>query len=284
MISAPAFASFTNPAIPSFWPMPGIVGSARMLAALGAKAIASSSAAHAFTIGLGDQGEVSRDQALAHAEDLVAATPLPVSGDFENGYGDAPKDVAETVRLAGEVGLAGVSIEDLAYPAMAPYDQALAVERIRAAVSAARALPRDFVLTARADGVMEGLYDVDEGLARLLAFEEAGADCLFMPMPPRVDDLTRVIGAVKTPVNVLAAGRFSKVSVAEYAQMGAARLSIGAALARVTHAVIDRIGTEMLSGGSFAGLQDAAPGDRIGRPADQGKLGPGIAPGTPAKA
>lgn len=239
------------------------VGSARMLAGLGAKAIATSSAAHAFTIGRGDQGQVSRDEALAHAQDLVAATPLPVSGDFESGYGDTPDEVAETVRLAGEIGLAGVSIEDIAHPTGQAYDHDLAVERIRAAVAAARALPGDFVLTARADGVMEEAYDMEEGLARLLAYEALGADCLYLPMPPGPDDLRRIIGAVSTPVNILVAGRFSGIPVSEYAAMGAARLSLGAALARVTHGVIDRIGAEMFADGSFASLSESAPGSRI---------------------
>ena len=238
-------------------------GSAKMLAALGAQAIATSSAAHAFTLGRGDGGQVTRDEALAHAQDLIAATPLPVSGDFENGFGDAPEVCAETVRLSAEVGLAGISIEDIAHPTGQAYDQAFAVERIRAAVAAARALPGDFVLCARADGVMEGVYDVDEAIARCLAYEEVGADCIYMPMPPGLDDLRRLIAAVKVPVNVLVAGRFSQTSVADYAAMGAARLSLGSALARVTHGVIDRIGRAMFDAGDFTGFADAASGDAI---------------------
>ena len=141
-------------------------GSAKMLTALGAEAIATSSAAHAFTLGRPDMGHVTRDEALAHAAELVAAVTVPVSGDFENGFGEDPDTCAETVRLAYEVGLAGISIEDTALPADTPYERDIAIERIRAASAAARALPGDFVLVARADGVMNGQYDLDEALAR----------------------------------------------------------------------------------------------------------------------
>ncbi len=132
------------------------VGSARMLAALGAPAIATSSAAHAFTLGRPDMGHVSRDEALSHACAIAAAVNVPVSGDFENGFGEAPETCAETVRLAAEAGIAGISIEDTALPSATPCAFDLAVERIRAA--AARALPGDFVLVARADGLMNGQY------------------------------------------------------------------------------------------------------------------------------
>ncbi|TMV79561.1 isocitrate lyase/phosphoenolpyruvate mutase family protein, partial [Thioclava sp. BHET1] len=154
-------------------------GSARMMAALGAQALATSSAAQAFTLGRPDGGTITRDEALAHAEMLVAATPLPVSGDLENGFGAAPETCAETVRLAAEVGLAGISIEDTALPGDAPYEFDLAVERMRAAAAAARALPRDFMLIARADGVMLGHYGLEEALRRIRAFDAAGADGLY---------------------------------------------------------------------------------------------------------
>ena len=133
-------------------PNPWDAGSARKMADHGATALATSSAAQAFVLGRPDMGTLSRDEALAHAQDILAATPLPVSGDFENGFGDAPEDVAETVRRAGEIGLSGCGIEDTVMsPGNPAYDFDLAVERIRAAVAAARALGRPFVLTARAD-------------------------------------------------------------------------------------------------------------------------------------
>ena len=245
-------------------PNPWDVGSARMMAALGARALATSSAAHAFTMGRPDMGGVSRDEALAHAEVIVAATALPVSGDFENGFADDPEGVAETVRLAAEVGLSGCSIEDTRMVAGNPaYDFVLAVERIRAAVVAARALGRPFVLCARADGVMNGSYDLDEGIRRLQAFEGVGADLLYLPLPPGRAGLARVLAAVKAPVNALAAGPLKTMAVAELAAMGVRRISTGSQIARLTHAAIRDAVTGMLRDGSFAGLKGAASGDEI---------------------
>ncbi len=223
-------------------PNPWDRGSARMMAALGAKALATSSAAHAFTLGRPDMGGVTRDEALAHAADLVAATGLPVSGDFENGFGDAPEVVAETVRLAAEAGLSGISVEDTEMVAGHPaYGFDLAVERIRAGVAAARGLGRPFVFCARADGVMNGAYDLAEGIRRLRAFEAAGADLLYLPVPPGRAELAAVLAAVKAPVNALAAGPLRGLSVADLA-----------AIRECTAA--------MLGEGSFAPLLAAMPG------------------------
>lgn len=239
-------------------------GSAKMLAALGACAIATSSAAHAFTLGRPDGGTVTRDEALAHAEALVGAVSVPVSGDFENGFGHAPDDCAETVRLSAEAGLAGISIEDAALPENRAYPFDEAVERIRAAAAAARALPRDFVLVARADGVMNGHYDIDEALRRIRAFDAAGADCLYVPGPGTLDDLKRVIAATDKPVNVLVAGpTYSAIPRADYAAMGAARLSLGSSLARVTHAAIRDAATAMFGAGDFSPLSKAMPGSQV---------------------
>lgn len=245
-------------------PNPWDRGSARMMAALGAKALATSSAAHAFTLGRADLGGVSRDEALAHAEDLVAATPLPVSGDFENGFADDPDGVAETVRLAGEAGLSGCSIEDTVMePGNPAYAFALAVERIRAAIAAARGLGRPFVLCARADGVMNGSYDLAEGIRRLQAFEAAGADLLYLPVPPGKAELAKVLASVKKPVNALAAGPIRGQTVPELAAMGVRRISVGSQVARVTHAAIRDSVAAMLDQGSFAPLMAAASGDEI---------------------
>lgn len=239
------------------------VGSARMLAALGAEAIGTSSAAHAFTLGEPDGGRIRRDDALAHAEMLVGATSLPVSGDFENGFGDGPEDCAETVRLAASVGLAGISIEDTALPGSGAYDRVLAVERIRAAVAAARGLGRDFVLVARADGVMNGSYGMDEALARVRAFDAAGADCLYVPLPPSPDDLKAVCEATAKPVNALAAGSFARLSRDDFAQLGVARISLGSALARATHRVIRDAASAMFGGGDFTPLLHGMPGAEV---------------------
>ena len=245
-------------------PNPWDRGTARMMAALGARALATSSAAHAFVMGRADLGGVSRDEALAHAGDLLGATGLPLSGDFENGFADAPDGVAETVRLAAEVGLSGCSIEDTVPVAGAPaYDFALSVERVRAAVSAARALGRPFVLCARADGVMNGAYDLAEGIRRLQAFEAAGADLLYLPVPPGVAELKMVLASVTRPVNALAAGPLRQCSVAELAALGVRRISLGSQVARVAHGAIRDALAAMLGAGSFAPLLAAASGAEI---------------------
>lgn len=244
-------------------PNPWDIGSARMMAGLGAKALATSSAAHAFVLGRSDMA-VTRDEALAHAEALVAATPLPVSGDFENGFADDPEGVAETVRLAAEVGLSGISVEDtISASGMPAYDFELAVDRIRAAVAAARALGRPFILCARADGVMNGVYDLAEGIRRLQAFQSAGADLLYLPVPPGRAELAQVLASVSAPVNALAAGPLKSMTVAELAAMGVRRISTGSQIARLTHAAILNSVTAMLDAGSFAPLSGTAPGDHI---------------------
>jgi 2-methylisocitrate lyase-like PEP mutase family enzyme len=245
-------------------PNPWDRGSAKMMAALGAKALATSSAAHAFTLGRPDLGGVTRDEALAHAEDLIAATDLPVSGDFENGFGDSPEAVAETVRLSGEAGLSGISVEDTQMiPGNAPYAFDLALERIKAGVAAARALGRPFIFCARADGVMHGTYDLAEGIRRLQAYEAAGADLLYIPVPPGKAELARILSSVRKPVNALAAGPLKAMSVAELATMGVRRISTGSQIARLTHAAIRDATSAMLGQGSFAPLMGTANGDDI---------------------
>jgi 2-methylisocitrate lyase-like PEP mutase family enzyme len=246
--------------IPNPWDM----GSARMMAALGAKALATTSAGFAFTLGLPDMGRVSRDEALAHAAMIVSATSLPVSGDFENGFGDDPDHVADTVRLAREVGLSGCSIEDTSMSAGNPaYGFELAVERIRAAAAAARALADPFVLCARADGVMNGSYGMDEAIRRIRAFEAAGADLVYVPVVPDAASLKRVVDAVRLPVNALAAGAVAKMRVAEIAALGVRRISVGSQVARLTHAAIRDSVTDMLGEGSFARFSGGARGSEI---------------------
>lgn len=245
-------------------PNPWDRGSARMMAALGAKALATSSAAHAFTLGRPDMGGVTRDEALAHAQDLIAATPLPVSGDFENGFGDNPDEVAETVRLSAEVGLSGISVEDTRMiPGNPAYAFDLAVDRIRAGVAAARELGRPFVFCARADGVMNGTYGLAEGIRRLQAYQAAGADLLYLPVPPGKAELATILAAVSKPVNALAAGPLKAMTVSELATMGVRRISTGSQIARLTHAAIRDSVSAMLDKGSFAPLTGTASGDDI---------------------
>ncbi|AML53697.1 isocitrate lyase/PEP mutase family protein [Falsihalocynthiibacter arcticus] len=237
------------------------IGSAKMLQNLGAQAVATSSAAQAFTLGKPDG--VTRDEALTHAQDLVRALDIPVSGDFENGFGDSPDEVAETIRLAGEIGLAGVCIEDIALPSDAPYDLALSAERIKAAASAARALKNDFFLLARADGIMHGVYDLAEALDRIKAFEGAGADGLYIPMPASWDDLATICATTNLPVNALAAGPYAQRRKSEFAAIGVARISLGSALARVTHRAIFDAANTMFTDGDFTPLANGISGDII---------------------
>ena len=246
--------------IPNPWDM----GSARMMAALGAKALATTSSGYSFTLGRPDMGSVTRDEALTHAEQIVAATPLPVSGDFENGFADAPDEVAETVRLAREAGLSGCSIEDTQMiEGNAPYDFDLAVDRIAAAVDAARSLAEPFVLCARADGVMNGHYDTDEAIRRIQAFEKAGADLLYVPLVPDIDALKRVVASVAKPVNALATGAVAKLTVPEISLIGVRRISVGGMIARLTHAAIRDAMRDIIFDGSFAGFSGAMDGGTV---------------------
>ncbi len=245
-------------------PNPWDIGSARIMAAAGAAALATTSAGFAFTLGRPDMGHVTRDEALAHAQQIVASTPLPVSGDLENGFADRPDGVADTVRLAREAGLSGCSIEDTRMGQQpSAYDFELAVARIAAAVDAASSMPDPFVLCARADGVMNGFYDLDEAIRRIQAFEIAGADLLYVPLPPDVAGLRRVVAAVEGPVNALAAGPFAALSLAEFAEIGVRRVSVGSQVARVTHAAIRDLSAAMIEHGDFSGFAAAAPGDEV---------------------
>lgn len=230
-------------------------GSARMLAAMGAKAIATSSAAHAFTLGVPDMGNVSRKDALDHAEDLMKATPLPLSADLENGFGPTAQDVAKTIEMAAEIGLAGAGIEDTDLPSEQPYAFERAVERVEAAVHAARAAKRDFVLTARADGVMLGTYDLDEAIRRIQAFEKIGADCVYVPVPGDLEAQARICKSVSVPVNALATGDFLAHNVQDFAKIGVARISLGSSLARATHRIIFDAGKAMFGAGDFSPMR-----------------------------
>ena len=255
-MTTPTFRELHVPGKPFILANAWDIGSAKMLAALGAKALATTSAGHAFTLGVKDMGEITREQSLAHSAELVGATVLPVSGDLENGYGHSPDEVAKTIILAAEAGLAGCCIEDSALPSLTPYEFAPAVERIEAAVQAARSLDEDFVLAARADGIMTGQYDTAEAIRRLQAFEKAGADVLYAPLPPSMEDLAQICKSVSAPVNALAAGKFAAYKVADFANIGVARISLGSALARVTHTAIANSARQMFEGGDFTSFTD----------------------------
>ncbi len=232
-------------------PNPWDSGSARLLESLGFEALATTSAGFAFSIGKAD-GAVDRDTMLAHAAALVAATDLPISADLENGYADDPERVAETVRLAAEVGLAGCSIEDVPSGRdRKPYDLSLAADRVRAAAEVAHSLPFPFTLTARAENFIVGHPDLNDTIARLQAFQRAGADALFAPGLKTRQDITAVVGSVDRPVNVIMGLEGAKFSLAELSQMGVRRVSVGSALARAALTGFLHAAEEMRERGTF---------------------------------
>ena len=238
-------------------PNPWDVGTARILASMGFEALATTSAGFAFSLGLPD-GAVSRDQALAHCRDIVTATDLPVSADLEGGFVDDPADVAETIRLAADTGLAGCSIEDATGQRDAPiYDFEMAVERIAAAVEAARGLPRDFVLTARAENHLHGQGDLDDTIRRLQAFEAAGADVVYAPGLPDLDAIRAVCSSVGRPVNVETEAPNMPYGIAELAEAGVKRISVGAAFSRLALGAVMRAAAEMRDEGTFSFTNDA---------------------------
>lgn len=212
---------------------PWDIGSARMLEHAGFRALATTSAGLAFTLGRRDgSGGVSRDETLEHARQLVAATSVPISADLENGFGASPEAVATTIRRAGEVGLAGASIEDATLGGSEPlYERSLAVERIAAAVEAARSLGRPFVLTARAENFIRGRPDLDDTLWRLDAYDRAGADVLYAPGLPDAAAIRRVCAAFRKPFNYVI-GVQGSLSVGELAELGVRRVTFGTSLVR----------------------------------------------------
>ncbi|MGB6984442.1 MAG: isocitrate lyase/phosphoenolpyruvate mutase family protein [Candidatus Aquilonibacter sp.] len=235
-------------------PNPWDIGSAKMLEALGFEALATTSWGFAYSIGKAD-GAIDRDAMLAHAAQIAAATDLPVSADLENGYGDDPAGVAETIRLAAAAGLAGCSIEDLPLGREgAPYDIAFATERVRAAVEAARALPFPFVLTARAENFIADRPDLADTIARLQAFAAAGADVVYAPGLRTEEEIGAVVRAVDRPVNVLVGLSGMTLTLEDLSRIGVRRISVGSGLARVAYGAAQRVATEMRVLGSFAGL------------------------------
>ena len=241
-------------------PNPWDIGTAKLLAAFGFKALATTSAGYAFSRGLPDGG-VGFEAMIHHCRELVAATDLPVSADLEKGKGNSPERAAETIFAADAAGLAGCSIEDFSGDADKPiYDFSHAVERVAAAVEAARALKRDFVFTARAENFLHGRPDLDDTVRRLQAFEAAGADVLYAPGLTDIDTVRAVCSAVTKPVNVLAVPNFT---VAELAAAGARRISLGSKLTNYTFGMLEKAARQILEGGSFAFADEAMPFARL---------------------
>jgi 2-methylisocitrate lyase-like PEP mutase family enzyme len=240
-------------------PNPWDVATARLLAGLGFEALATTSGGLAITLGLRDaEGAVTREAALAHAQALVAACDLPISADLENGYGDAPETVAETIRRAAAAGLVGGSIEDATGDASRPfYDLPHAVERVAAAVEAARSLPFAFTLTARAENFLRGRPDLDDTIRRLQAYEAVGADVLYAPSLPDIAAIRTVCASVSRPVNVMVGPRGQTFPVAELAAAGVRRISLGPTLLRAAMTAFLQGAREIAERGTFAFCEDA---------------------------
>jgi 2-methylisocitrate lyase-like PEP mutase family enzyme len=238
-------------------PNPWDTGSARILAALGFEALATTSAGMAVSLGVPD-GRVSPDDVLAHCRTIVDATDLPVSADLEKGFGDSPESVAETIRAAAATGLAGGSIEDYTGDRRAPiFPLDLAVARIEAAVAARDNLPDDFILTARCENLIRGRDDIADTIRRLQAYEAAGADVLYAPGLRDLETIRTVCTSVGKPVNVIMGLPGATFCLDDLAAVGVKRISVGSALSRTAYGAFVKAAREMANEGCFTFAQDA---------------------------
>lgn len=238
-------------------PNPWDAGTARLLAQLGFEAMATTSAGYAFSVGRQDS-TIGRDETLTHVAEIVSATDLPVSADLENGFGDDPETVAETIRLAAKAGLAGCSIEDLSGRGDgAVYDIKHAADRVRAAVEVVRNLPFCFTLTARAENYLVGRPDLEDTIERLQAYQQAGADVLYAPGLRGKDDIAAVVSSVDRPVNVIMGLQGAQLSLAELSAIGVKRVSVGSALSRAALGAFLRAAREMREHGTFGFAEEA---------------------------
>jgi len=238
-------------------PNPWDVGTARLLAHSGFEALATTSMGYAFSLGRKDNS-LDRKETLAYASAIASATQLPVSADLENGFGDSPQVVAETIRLAAAGGVVGGSIEDATgRPDHPIYEIELATERVRAAVAAARALPFPFTLTARAENYWHGRPDLGDTIRRLQAYEKAGADVLYAPGLSTREDIAAVVSSVNRPVNVVMGLQGVQLSLSELSAMGVKRVSVGSALCRTALAAFLRAAREMREHGTFSFATEA---------------------------
>ncbi len=238
------------------------LGSARLLASLGFQALATTSSGYAASLGRLDYG-VSREEALAHAAALAAATDVPLSADLENGFATEPEGVADTMRLALDAGLAGCSVEDWNPAEERLYDRDEATERVAAAAEAAHTGPVRLVLTARAENHLRGNPDVRDTIARLQAYQQAGADVLYAPALDRPEDLHELLAAVDLPVNVLA--RRGTPTVAQLAALGVKRISVGGSFAYAAYGAAVEAARELLSEGTYDFTERSAAGAKAAR-------------------
>lgn len=255
-VAATRFLDLHRPGTPLLLPNPWDHGAAKLFASLGFEALATTSSGFAASRGHLD-GQMSREESLAHAAELAAAVDIPVSADLENGFADDPEGVAQTIELAIEAGLAGASIEDWSR-AGEKYPVELATERIAAAAEVAHAGPVHLVLTARADDGFHGVNDLGDTVTRLQGFQEAGADVLYAPALADLDAVRTVVSEVDRPVNVLAFAGMP--SVAELAAAGVARISIGGAFAYAAYGAAADAATELLERGTFGFRENAGAG------------------------
>jgi 2-methylisocitrate lyase-like PEP mutase family enzyme len=248
---------------PLLIPNPWDQGSARLLASLGFKALATTSGGFAASLGRLD-GHVTRDEALGHAKLIASATDLPVSADLENCFADDPACVADTIQEAIAAGLCGCSVEDYTRDPAAPiYELAFATERVSAAAEAAHRGPVNLVLTARAENHIHGIHDLKDTIARLRAYEEAGADVLFAPGLTRPEDIRQLVESVNRPLNVVT--RAGLPSVAELAALGVRRISVGQAFAYGGYGALVEAARELLDDGTYGFMDRAAAGVEAGR-------------------
>jgi 2-methylisocitrate lyase-like PEP mutase family enzyme len=261
---ASQFLALHRPGDPLLLPNPWDAGSAKILASLGYKALATTSSGYAATLGRLD-GSVTRDEAIAHSADIVAATPLPVSADLEDCYADSPEGVAQTIELALGAGLAGCSIEDYGGDEPAIYDLAVAKERVVAAAEAAHAGGVHLVLTGRAENFIRGNPDLADTIKRLQAYQEAGADVLYAPGLSTAEEIRAVVESVDRPVNVLA--RAGAPTVSEMAELGVARISVGGHFAFVAIAGLVEAATELRDHGTYGFAGASRNGGRAAREA-----------------
>jgi len=250
------------PGTPLLLPNPWDAGSARLLAAAGFEALATTSSGFAATLGRLD-GHVTRDEAIAHAGAIVDATGLPVSADLENCYAADPEGVAQTVELALRTGLAGCSIEDFGDDEI--YDVAVAAERVAAAAEVAHGGPVHLVLTARAENHLHGRDDLADTIARLQAYSGAGADVLYAPGLRSIADIRTVLGAIDRPLNVLALADMP--DVAELTAAGVARISTGGALAFAALGAVVEAARELREQGTYGYAERARAGSSAARAA-----------------
>ncbi|WP_122461016.1 isocitrate lyase/PEP mutase family protein [Pseudomonas viridiflava] len=247
-------------------PNPWDAGSAKLLASMGFEALATTSAGLAFTLGRPDaEGAISRDDTLANVADIVAATSLPVAADLENCFSDNPEGCAQTLLKAAAAGIVSGSIEDASGRADHPiYDFDLAVERVRASVAAVRSLPFPFMLTARAENLLNGRMDFADTLRRLEAYAEAGADVLYAPGLRTREEVIAVVRTVAPkPVNILMGLGGVTLSVADLSECGVKRISVGSSLARAAFGGLYRAAEEIRNYGTFNYAGQALPFDQL---------------------